>query len=373
MKIILTEEQYRNLIIENTIKDTLKELKVNSGILFTFGTGIGAFIGPVDKLLSGSGFLMNEKEIILLIITAFALIIKDNESVTLLENVKEKGLMPALKGVLNFVINVKNIINVVAKNLIGLTYSFLDIVGFSLLLNPTMKIINQVISDNNISIDNTERLLTGTALATTAYALKSVFGKFKKNINENEINPDKNVLKNICDSEKFCSSQGKITFGQLKAIVDSATNKRLFQHVGEGGIKATIRLLPWFIPQLAIAGFTGSIVRAVNKILRPTLEETRSYKTWWGKVVMKMFDLGEGELNLSDPLSRVFFISDGLMTLMDNKYKVKFARHIAELASTMPDDKEVPEFFVENELRHWINDKFLLNPPLKQKKIEEEE
>ena len=180
MKIILTEEQYRNLIIENTIKDTLKELKVNSGILFTFGTGIGAFIGPVDKLLSGSGFLINEKEIILLIITAFALIIKDNESVTLLENVKEKGIMPALKGVLNFVINVKNIINVVAKNLIGLTYSFLDIVGFSLLLNPTMKIINQVISDNNISIDNTERLLTGTALATTAYALKSVFGKFKK-------------------------------------------------------------------------------------------------------------------------------------------------------------------------------------------------
>jgi hypothetical protein len=50
-----------------------------------------------------------------------------------------------------------------------------------------MKIINQVISDNNISIDNTEKLLTGTALATTAYALKSVFGKFKKNINENEI------------------------------------------------------------------------------------------------------------------------------------------------------------------------------------------
>ena len=91
MKIILTEEQYRNLIIENTIKDTLKELKVNSGILFTFGTGIGAFIGPVDKLLSGSGFLINEKEIILLIITAFALIIKDNESVTLLENVKEKA------------------------------------------------------------------------------------------------------------------------------------------------------------------------------------------------------------------------------------------------------------------------------------------
>ena len=189
----------------------------------------------------------------------------------------------------------------------------------------------------------------------------------KKNINENEIHVEKTVLKNICDSEKFCSSQGKITFGQLKAMVDSATNKRLFQHVGEGGFKATIRLLPWFLPQLAIAGFTGSVIRAINKILKPTLSETRNYKTWWGKVVMKMFDFTEGELNLNDPLTKVFFISDGLMGLMDEKYKIKFARHISELATEMPDNQEVPEFFVENELRFWINSKFLLDPPLKYK------
>ena len=189
----------------------------------------------------------------------------------------------------------------------------------------------------------------------------------KKNINENEIHTEKTVLKNICDSEKFCSSQGKITFGQLKAMVDSATNKRLFQHIGEGGFKATIRLLPWFLPQLAIAGFTGSVIRAINKILKPTLSETRNYKTWWGKVVMKMFDFTEGELNLNDPLTKVFFISDGLMGLMDEKYKIKFARHISELATEMPDNQEVPEFFVENELRFWINSKFLLDPPLKYK------
>ena len=189
----------------------------------------------------------------------------------------------------------------------------------------------------------------------------------KKNINENEIHVEKTVLKNICDSEKFCSTQGKITFGQLKAMVDSATNKRLFQHIGEGGFKATIRLLPWFLPQLAIAGFTGSVIRAINKILKPTLSETRNYKTWWGKVVMKMFDFTEGELNLNDPLTKVFFISDGLMGLMDEKYKIKFARHISELATEMPDNQEVPEFFVENELRFWINNKFLLDPPLKYK------
>ena len=118
-----------------------------------------------------------------------------------------------------------------------------------------------------------------------------------------------------------------------------------------------------------LAGFTGSIIRAVNKILRPTLEETTNYKTWWGKVVMKSFDLVEGELNMTDPLTTIFFISDGLLTLIDDKVKIKFARYIADLAYEMPDDQEVPEFFVENELRHWLNEKFLLDPPLPPKRV----
>ena len=178
------------------------------------------------------------------------------------------------------------------------------------------------------------------------------------------IEPSKSAVKNICDSEKFCNAQGEITFGQLRALVESTTRKRLFQHVGEGGFKATIRMMPWFIPQLIIAGAIGSAARAINKIIRPTLEETTNYKTWWGKAVMKSFDLIEGDLGISDPLSKIFFISDGLMTMMDNKYKVKFARYIANLASDQPDDEVVPEYFVENELRKWVNDKFLLDPPL---------
>ena len=104
-------------------------------------------------------------------------------------------------------------------------------------------------------------------------------------IKESEITPSELAVKNICDAEKFCSAQGKITFGQLRALVESGSKKRLFKHIGEGGYKATLRLLPWFIPQLSIAGFTGSIIRAANKILKPTLEETTNYKTWWGKLL----------------------------------------------------------------------------------------
>ena len=184
----------------------------------------------------------------------------------------------------------------------------------------------------------------------------------------NNIKPSNSVVNNICAVEKFCSAQGKITFGQLRSLVESGKKERLFKHIGEGGFKAAIRLVPWFLPQVAIAGFIGSAIRALNKILKPALTETESYKTWWGKAVLQAFKLSEGELNLNDPFSRIFFISDGLMTMMDEKYKISFAQYISNIASEIGDDVEVPELFVENELRKWVNKKFLLDPPLPPKK-----
>ena len=148
--------------------------------------------------------------------------------------------------------------------------------------------------------------------------IKITESQYTKLIENIEVEPSKTTIKNICDSERFCQAQGKITFGQLRAIVESATKRRIFKHVGEGGVKATIRLLPWFLPQLMIPGIIGGVVRAVNKILRPSLTETENYKTFWGRVVLKSFQIAEGDLHLTDPFSKIFFISDGLMTMMDD-------------------------------------------------------
>ena len=196
--------------------------------------------------------------------------------------------------------------------------------------------------------------------------------KFSKDsINEVEIEPSERVQKSICDAEKFCKAQGPITFGQLKSIVEAAMSKRVRLHIGEGGYKAFLRLLPWFLPQIAVAGFIGAAIRAANKIFKPALTETTTYKTWWGKTALRLFNVAEGELNPTDPFSKIFFISDGLMKMLDEENKVKFARYIAEVASEKPDDEPVPEYFVENELRHWVNERFLLDPPLEPKMIKE--
>lgn len=190
-----------------------------------------------------------------------------------------------------------------------------------------------------------------------------------QSINEVEITPSETAKNNVCSTKKICDEQGPITFGQLRELVEKGKLKRIALHVGEGSYKATLRLLPWFIPQLAIAGFAATWVRVANKLFRPTLEETTSYKTWWGKTILKIFDLVEGEINTTDPLSRIFFISDGLMTMLNDRYKVEFARYIADLASEKKDTDIVPEYFVENELRHFLNEKFFLDPPLPPKKI----
>ena len=188
------------------------------------------------------------------------------------------------------------------------------------------------------------------------------------------VSPSKKVYIDVCQKEKFCEKQGPITFGQLKKIVETAQKKNLFYDIGEGVYKATIRLIPWFFPQIAIAGALGSSVRAFNKIIKPGLENTTGYKSWWGKTIMKVMDTAEGNIpTKKDPLSKIFFISDGLLFMLDKKYKRKFARYISEVAASKPDSEPVPEYFVENELRSWINQKFILNPPLPPKTMNESE
>lgn len=182
------------------------------------------------------------------------------------------------------------------------------------------------------------------------------------------VSPSKKVVSNVCRREMICDEQGKITFGQLERLIKSSQKKRIGLDVGEGVYKSFIRLLPWFIPQIAIGAFIGSGMRGINKVLKPALESTKGYKTWWGKMVLGIMNIAEGDLPTGDAFSKIFFISDGLLEMLDDKYKHKFARYISEIAISKPDNEPVPEFFVENELRDYINQKFLLNPPLEFKK-----
>ena len=185
--------------------------------------------------------------------------------------------------------------------------------------------------------------------------------------------PSSEVTDNICNVQGICNAQGPITFGQLKALVEEATKSRIRGDMGRGVFKTLWRIVPFFIPQVLLAAVGITVTRAINKIVTPALKDTRGYKSWWGKAVLKAMDVAEGDYIPDvaigdDPLSKIFFISDGLLQMIRDKYKLKFARYVAQVASTQPDDKPVPDWFVENLLRDYLNQKFLLDPPLQIKK-----
>ena len=186
MKIVITEEQYK-LLNENLFKDTLKDLKINTGILFTFGTGMGAFLGPVERLLTGSGFSFNNTEISLLIITAISILINDVNKEKLLDEVKNLNLEKALGGVKDLIQNSIDIIRSVVKSVLGVSYSLTEILGFAFLLNPVMKIINTIINDRNLTTDNLQVLLSGVVLSGLTFFIKNLLKKSKESLDESFI------------------------------------------------------------------------------------------------------------------------------------------------------------------------------------------
>lgn len=179
MKILITEEQYNKLMVEGILKDTLNDLKDNAKILFTFGTGIGSFIGPVNRLLEGSDFSFTKEETGLLIATSIAIILNKTKREDLIKKIKDKNLERALDGVKEFIEKSLDLLKDVIKEVLGVTYSLSEILGFAFLLSPIMDILKLIINDRSITIDNLKVLTTGVVLSALTFSIKNLIEKFK--------------------------------------------------------------------------------------------------------------------------------------------------------------------------------------------------
>ncbi len=175
---ILKEEKNKSII-----EDIVDDFKLAPKFIFTFGTGIGAFYGPIQRLLEGSGVTMTEYEIYLLIITAIATLMNESNSGVLIDRIKEKGLYSSLTDVIEYIKNSKKVINSVTKNVLGTTYSLTDILGFTSLLVPTMNLMSDIINDYGVTSNTLGTMLKGVILATSVYGIKSIIKKIKNKIN----------------------------------------------------------------------------------------------------------------------------------------------------------------------------------------------
>lgn len=178
METILKEEKNKSII-----EDIVDDFKLAPKFIFTFGTGIGAFYGPIQRLLEGSGVTMTEYEIYLLIVTAITTLMNESNSGVLVDRIKEKGLYSSLTDVIEYIKNSKKVINSVTKNVLGTTYSLADILGFTSLLVPTMNLMSDIINDYGVTSNTLGSMLKGVILSTSVYGIKSIIKRVKNKIN----------------------------------------------------------------------------------------------------------------------------------------------------------------------------------------------
>lgn len=176
---IQTESEVKESEGRSIINSTLNELKLGMKMVFIFGAGIGSFIGPVTDLLNNDGFNMSKEEIGLLLIASFAILLKESPELIdkVKEKLKEKGLLKHLGKVSDFISKSKKLVSVVAEKTGKVIHSVTDILGFTFLLVPTMKMVGEVINDNHVTSGSLGEFITGLSIAVGVYGFKSVLGK----------------------------------------------------------------------------------------------------------------------------------------------------------------------------------------------------
>ena len=172
---------------------------------------------------------------------------------------------------------------------------------------------------------------------------------------------------------KTLSENGKnLTFGLLHAIYkDCIKAKRTFD-LKSGSVKMMVRITPIILGPIStimwIIGTALGATRAVNKILNPILTEPGyDYPEFLKKLISSAVSVAEGEINGDDPIKRAFVVSDGLVDMLDGKVVSDFTHFLCEKMSKEESDQIVPDYYIENELRDYLNKTFKLEPGLDKK------
>lgn len=179
MESLIKEEKGKSII-----SDIIDEYKLAPKFLFTFGTGIGAFIGPVTSLLEGSGMNVSEHDVYLLVITAVAILLNETNVSGLIQKLKEEGLYSSLESVKDYITSVTDLVNGVTRRVLGVSYSLADILAFTSLLIPLTNMLNTMIETHGLTIYNFNLMKKGILLSMAVYGVKHILKRIKDKISD---------------------------------------------------------------------------------------------------------------------------------------------------------------------------------------------
>ncbi len=198
------------------------------------------------------------------------------------------------------------------------------------------------------------------------------FKKFNINIVDDYTQLSLIELCKIGKFDDFINDGNSINFGMLKKIYQEANEYKKSREYKKGFAKFALRIIPillspiffsiWLISQ--ILGTT----RAVNKILTPTLRmENRNYNSFLISFITKAMNLAEGDIKPflgNDWYYDAFFVHDGLINMVRKEHIYEFTNFICKEIEKKDDNLVVPNYWLDNEFRKWLNNKFNIDLPI---------
>jgi hypothetical protein len=166
----------------------------------------------------------------------------------------------------------------------------------------------------------------------------------------------------------------KFTFGILKAIFKDAIVAKRKTEIKRGIFNILPSLIPValapFFPILAIVGSIFGASRMFHKVFNPIFDyisPSSKYSNFLKRMIDAYMKIPEGEVPLKDRFTRAFVVSDRLVDAIKPEVLDKFSTSLSEKMEIMDDSIEVPEHYIENELKMFLNNNFDVNPeiPLK--------
>lgn len=162
----------------------------------------------------------------------------------------------------------------------------------------------------------------------------------------------------------------KFTFGMLNALFKDARDAKRKTDLKVGIIKAAHRVLPMalapFFPIIAIVGYVLGSSRAFNKVIAPILADPgNDYPEFLKKVIDATMRVAEGDLTIpKDRFSRAFVVSDRIVDAIKPEVLQKFSLFLSDKMSLEDPQGEVPDHYIENELKKYLNDHFGIDPEI---------
>lgn len=167
----------------------------------------------------------------------------------------------------------------------------------------------------------------------------------------------------------------KFTFGMLNALFKDAIvakrkteiKKSIF-NILPGAIP--LALAPFF-PILAVVGAVFGTSRMFHKVFDPIfnyLNPQSKYSDFLKKVIDGYMKIPTGEVPLKDRFTRAFVVSDRILEAIKPEVLESFSEFLSKKMESEDLDLEVPDHYVENELKTYLNENFDIDPEIPLKK-----